>query len=203
MSVQARSEADRSRDPAASAVLNGFETTTLAALYETLEQHPEAGRATFSTHTRWGDGDDRVATRLSGYEVDDERLHENEREHLVETDELREIGSTDTASSPGELLMAAVGSCITATTRAYAASKGIRLGHVEVALEGDMKLQGMFGLDAAVRPGLSELRATIRIAGEADEEALREVALLGYQFSPVRDSVHRGVPVKPDVRVLG
>lgn len=202
MSVQTRSDADRSRDPAAAGVLNGFETATLGALFEALEQNPDGGHATFSTSTRWRDGDERVSTRMSGYELDGERVHEEERAHLVETDELGEMGSTDTVPSPGELLMSAVGSCIATTTRAYAAAKGIRLTRVDVALEGDAKFHGMFGLDADVRAGLRELRATIRVAGEADDEALREVALLGYEFSPVRETVHNGTPVIPDVEVV-
>lgn len=201
MSVQTRSDVGPGRDAAAADVLNGFDTATLGALFETLEQNPEGGHGTFSTRTRWRDGDDRVSTRMTGYEIDGDRFHHREREHVVETDELREIGSTDTASSPGELLLSAVGSCITATTRAYAASKGIRLTHVDVALEGDAKFHGMFGLDASVRPGMSQLRATIRVAGDADEEALREVALLGYQFSPVRETVHNGAPVTPEVEI--
>ncbi|MFW6010311.1 MAG: OsmC family protein [Gemmatimonadota bacterium] len=201
MSVQTRSDIDRSQDPAAAGVLNGFEVATLGGLVETLEEHPEGGRATLFIRTRWRDGDVRVVSRMSGYEIDGERVHETEREHVVRTDELREVGSTDTAASPGELFLSAVGSCITATTRAYAATRGIRLSSLEVAVDGDVKLQGMFGLDANVRPGLRELRVTMRIAGDADDEALRELALLGYQFSPVRETVHNGAPVTPDVVV--
>lgn len=201
MSVHTRPDAGPREVPAAPGIVNGFDADTLGAFFETLEQNPEGGHATFSTHSRWRGGDDRVSSRMAGYEIDGERLHHQEREHRAETDELRELGSTDTAPSPGELLMSAVGSCITATTRAYAVTKGIRLTRVEVAVEADMKLHGMFGLDASVRPGLRELRATIRIAGDADGEALREVALLGYQFSPVRDTVHDGAPVTPDVEV--
>lgn len=201
MSVHTRPDAEPRTAPVAPGVVNGFHADTLGAFFETLEQNPEGGHATFSTRTRWKDGDERVSTGMSGYELDGELFHRGEREHRVQTDELRELGSTDTAPSPGELLMSAVGSCITATTRAYAVTRGIRLTRVEVAVEADMKLHGMFGLDAGVRPGLRELRATIRIAGDADDEALREVALLGYQFSPVRDTVHDGAPVTPDVEI--
>lgn len=205
MSVQARSgvesPSDPTTDPTPPDTLNGFDPTVLAAFFQALEEDPERGRATFSTRTRWSDGDDRVTTRMAGYEIDGERLHDTDREHVVESDEYREIGSTDTAPSPGELLLSAVGSCIAATTRAYAVTKGIRLSRLEVAVDADAKLHGMFGLDASVRPGLKALRATIRIAGDADEEALREVALLGYQFSPVRETVHNGAPVIPDVEV--
>lgn len=187
---------------AATAVTNGFDTDVLGGLLETLKQHPEGGRATFFSRSRWQDGTTGVSTRLASYEIDGELHHEGEREHFVTTDEYVELGSTDTAPGPGEVLMAAVGSCIATTTRAYAALRGLRLTRVDVTTEGDLNLQGMLGLDAGVRPGLSELRITVTIAGEGDEEALREVALLGYQFSPVRESVHQGVPVKPDVVVV-
>ena len=48
-------------------------------------------------------------------------------------------------------------------------------------------------------PGISELRARITIAGDADEQTLREIAQRGYDASPVRDSVDRGVAFKPEV----
>lgn len=181
---------------------NGFDLDTLGGLFDHLKEHPESGRATFFSRSEWEDGNPGVSTRVAGYVIDGERRHEGEREHIVRSDEYAEFGSTDTGPGPGELLMAALASCITATTRAYAATKGVRLSRAEVAIEGDLNLQGMFGLDAAVRPGMSVLRITITLAGSADEEALREVALLGYQFSPVRDSVSDGVPMDPDVRVV-
>lgn len=200
MSVRSQSQTDIA-DTASAGRVNGFDTAVLGGLVETLKQHPEGGRATFSARSEWREGTPGVSTRLAGYEVDGELLHADDREYFVRSDEYVELGSTGTAPGPGELLMSAVCSCITATARAYAAVKGVRLNRLEVALDGDMDLHGMFGLDANVRPGLSELRATITIAGDADEDALREVALLGYQFSPVRDSVHNGVPVTPAVVV--
>lgn len=180
---------------------NGFQTATLGGLFDTLKAHPESGRATFFSTSRWEDGTTGVSTRMAGYEIDGELYHEGEREHSVRTDEYVELGSTDTAPGPGEMLMAALGSCIATTTRAYAALKGLRLSRADVEVEGDLNLQGMFGLDAGARPGMTELRVTMTIAGEGDEEALREVALLGYQLSPVRDSVAGGVPTEPDLRI--
>lgn len=59
----------------------------------------------------------------------------------------------------------------------------------------------MFGLGPNARPGMTAMHAMITIAGDADEEALREVALLGYQFSPVRNTISEGVPVTPNVDV--
>jgi uncharacterized OsmC-like protein len=187
---------------AAQATTNGFDTATLGGLVDTLRRHPQGGRASFFARTRWEDGTTGVSTRLAGYEIDGELHHDGEREHVLRTDEYVELGSTDTAPGPAEMMMAALGSCITTTTRAYAAVKGLDLTGIDVAVDGDLNMQGMFGLDAAARPGLNELRVTITIEGDAEEEALREVALLGYQFSPVTDSVRNGVPIKPDVNIV-
>lgn len=181
---------------------NGFDTDVLGGLYDTLKEHPQGGRATFFSRSHWEDGTPGVATRLAAYRIDGELCHEGEREHELRTDEYVELGSTDTAPGPGEMMMAALGSCIAATTRAYAAMKGLRLSRAEVEVEGDLNLQGMFGLDAGARPGMTELRVTMTVAGDGDEEALREVALLGYQFSPVRDSVANGVSTEPDLRIV-
>lgn len=180
---------------------NGFDTAALGGLIESLKEHPDAGRVTFFSESRWEDGA-RVSTRLSGYEIDGELQHQNERRHVVVTDEPVEFGATDTAPAPPEQLMAALGSCISATANAYATLKGIRLTRLEVAVESDADLHGFAGLDANVRPGLSGIRTAITIAGEADEEALREVALLGYQFSLIRDTLHDGVPVTPGIAVV-
>lgn len=180
---------------------NGFDNATLGGLIASLRAHPQGGRATFFARSRWQDGSPGVSSRLGAYEIDGELQHDGQREHLVRTDEYVELGSTDTAPGPGEVLMAAVGSCIATTARAHAAVEGLRLSRIEVATEGDLNLHGMFGLDPRARPGLSNLRVTITIAGDGDEEALRKVALLGYQFSPARDSVEHGVPMEPRVVV--
>lgn len=201
MAVQTNSRAGVVAEPAAPDRLNGFDIRTLGAAFEALKERRDGGRATFFSRSRWQDGAPGVTTRLAGYEFDGELLHGDAREHFVRCDEFVELGSTATAPAPGELLMAALGGCITATARAYAAFKGVRLTRCEVAVESDVDLHGMFGLAPNVRPGMSAIRTTIRIAGEGDDESLREIALLGYQFSPVRNSIGDGVPITPNVEV--
>lgn len=200
----ARSET--AREPSAPAAdpgartFNGFDTTVLGGLVELLQQDPAAGRVTFLADSRWEDGA-RVSTRVTGYRIDGELHHQDERDHVLVSDEPVEFGAADTAPAPPEQLMAALGSCIAATASAYAALRGIQLSRMDVAVESHVDLHGFAGLDANVRPGLSEIRTAITIAGDADEETLRELALLGYQFSVVRDTIQKGVPVKPSIIV--
>ena len=78
---------------------------------------------------------------------------------------------------------------------------GVRLTQFEVALECDIKMHGLFALNPDVRPGILEGRATVTIAGDADEDTLTKIAMAGYNFSPVSDSVRNGVKMTPKIVV--
>ncbi len=97
--------------------------------------------------------------------------------------------------------MYALSACITATTNANAALMGVALDRIEVMLESDLDLHGLFALDRDVRPGIGQLRATIVLAGDADDDTLRKIASQGFYYSPIRDSVANGVEIKPEVVV--
>jgi uncharacterized OsmC-like protein len=179
-------------------VINGLNTETLTGLIDVLEAHPKGGRVTFSSTSRWQDGA-RSFTSFGGYTVDGQPQHQDKRHFVVLGDEPVEFSGSDTTPGPVEALMYAVGTCIAATTNANAALMGVSLTRLEVALESDLDLHGIFGIDPNVRPGISELRATIRIAGNADQVTLQKIAQRGYAASPVRDSVEHGVTIRPVV----
>ena len=180
------------------ATINGIDTAALGGLVEVLESNPEGGQVTFTTDSHWQDGA-RVLTRMAGYRIDGETVHADERRFVQLSDEPIELSGTDAAPGPAEQLMHAVASCITATANANAAFMGVRLDRLDVTLEGDIDLHGIFGLDDEVRPGFKAIRAQIDIAGDADEATLREVAERGIRFSPIRDSVQNGVSINPEI----
>ena len=80
-----------------------------------------------------------------------------------------------------------------------AAARGVRLTEVESMLEGDLDVQGAMGLFDEVRNGFQQIRMTIRIAGDAPEEKLRQVVARGTDRSVVFDSITAGVPVTVQV----
>jgi putative redox protein len=57
------------------------------------------------------------------------------RSHTIVSDEPIEVGGGDTAPTPGELLLSAIGSCMADTVKAYAANKQWSVEKVEVELE--------------------------------------------------------------------
>jgi len=173
-------------------VVNGLNTKTLRDLAESLKKDQSSGRATFYSDTEWQTGMKSLTT-ISGYKIDGKMKKSQERKFALQGDEMNEISGTDTAPGAVEEMMYAVGTCIAAAANANAAMMGVKLSKIEVALESDIDIHGLMGLDPKVRPGILDFRTTITIAGNADEAKLKEIAMKGYQLSPVSDTVRNGV----------
>lgn len=141
-------------------------------------------------------------TTFTGSEVDGEHRHEDKRQFTLLRDEGVELSGTDTAPGPVEGLMYVIGTCVIAAGNANAALRGITLSRFEVELESDIVLHGLFAVDPEMRPGILEGRSDITIAGDADEKMPKKIAMLGYKFSPVSESIRNGVSVKPQVTVV-
>ena len=80
-----------------------------------------------------------------------------------------------------------------------ASARKIELTSVSSELVGDMNVQGALGLSPDYRNGLSDIRMTITVTGNAPAEKLREVVRRATQRSAVFDMVTHGVPVHLDV----
>jgi uncharacterized OsmC-like protein len=75
----------------------------------------------------------------------------------------------------------------------------VRLTEVESSLEGDMDVQGAFGLSDEYRNGFERVRVAFRVKGDASPEKLREVVERARLRSAVYDIVAHGVPVAVEV----
>jgi len=182
-------------------VINGLNTQVLAKFANQLKENADIGRMTFISKSGW-ENSGRVVTRIGGYKIDGRLFHEGKREFTEYTDQPTEFTTDDSAPSPGERMLQAIGSCIAATTNANAAFMGVTLSKLEVVIEGDIDLHGFFAVDKNVRPGNSEIRARIEIDGDADAETLREIVNRGFTYSPVRDTINNGTTITPEINSL-
>ena len=190
-----------SPQPPSNGIVNGLNTTALSSLIETLKKNPDKGRVTFYSQSRWQDGM-RSFTSLAGYRIDGKMVHEKNRRFELLGDEGVELSGTDSAPGAVEELMYAIGTCIIAAANANAALMGVKLTHLEVKAESDLDLHGLFALDPKVRPGITSMRMDITIAGDADKETLKKIAMLGYQYSPVSETTQNGIKFTPVVHVV-
>lgn len=79
-----------------------------------------------------------------------------EFETLV-VDEPTDLGGTNAAMNPVELILVAFGTCQEIMYAAYAAVLDIPLTEVKVDVKGYLNLQGLFGLDSSTPPGYQRI----------------------------------------------
>jgi uncharacterized OsmC-like protein len=175
---------------------NGIDLDLLHEAVEELRRSPEA-TVTIRTRHRWDQG---FAVDGSAYEFE-EAGEVTARSFRFRTDWPPEIGGRDSGPSPGEALLGALGGCVALTYVAKAAMRGVDIDELEVIIEGQVDLRGVFELDA-VRAGLGSATVTVRVRSDADDAVLNELGRTVVRASAVYDSLANPVPVQLEVQRL-
>jgi uncharacterized OsmC-like protein len=118
------------------------------------------------------------------------------RNHVLKVDEPEALAGADTAANPVEYALASLASCQAITYRFWAQKLGIQLDGLEIAAEGDLDLQGFFGLDGRVRPGFTAIRLDVTPSGPEPAERYRELADAVDEHCPVLDLFANATPVE-------
>jgi uncharacterized OsmC-like protein len=129
----------------------------------------------------------RVVFRTKGALAGPTYVKLSAREHAIEVDEPGVLAGGDAHANPVEYALASLASCQAITYRFWAAKLGIQLDGLEVAAEGDLDLQGFFGLDSATRPGFTGIRLDVTPIGPEPPERYRELADAVDAHCPVLD----------------
>ena len=145
--------------------------------------------------------DGRLTVAATGAILDGVRCHADIRHHEIGIDEPMGLGGTDTGPNPVEVVIAALGTCQAITYRVWAAMLGIELDDVRFETEGDIDLNGFFGLDDTVRPGFGAIRHRVILIGPETEERYRELTEAVDRHCPVLDIIANPVPVEHVVEV--
>jgi uncharacterized OsmC-like protein len=118
----------------------------------------------------------------------------------ITTDMVSSVGGTGTAPSPGWLLRAAEASCVATLIAMRAATLGITLDTLEVAVDSESDDRGMLGMDDSVPAGPLTGRVQVRITADgADPATLEEMARWGVEHCPVCNALERPVPITVEV----
>lgn len=177
----------------AKVAMNGVDVPTLAATLGVVEGQRELARFTFRANGAWLGGTHSRAEFSSFHGAGGEQAHV--KTFAVEGDHPNVLCGGDNAPTPVELLLAGLSACITAGIGNIASIRQIRLHSVETTIEGDIDLQGIFGMSRQVRNGFSGIRASFRIKGDAPAEELEKIVQQSVARSAVFDVLSNGVPV--------
>jgi putative redox protein len=163
---------------------NGLDLDVLQDAIDMIREQPEAGMVTIRTLHRWDDG-----FGVDGYAKEVEEGGEvTTRRFTFRTDWPPEIGGQNSGPSPGEALLGALGGCVAMTYVTKAASRGVPIDELEVAIQARVDLQGTFELDS-VRAGLSDVTITVGVRSDVDDAVLDELARVTRRTSAVYDSL--------------
>ena len=150
------------------------------ATREAVQQDPATGRGSFTTTTTWQDG---------------ARAHTTARSFSIETDEPAPLGGTDAAVDPMELVLAAVGTCLTIGWVTQARKRNLDYRSLRIEVAGDYDLRGYLDLDEETRPGFTSISYTVDVDTDASAEELAEIKEAAERTSPMFDNVLNATPV--------
>ncbi len=101
----------------------------------------------------------------------------------------------DTAPNPSEASLAALGSCIAVGLHANAVHRGITINSLEVEMEGDLNITGVWGTgDLSDKPvGFTDVRIKVAMDADAPQDTIDELIAHVTQWSPVFNTFSRPV----------
>ncbi len=172
---------------------NGVNVDELFGTIDAVKKSPVIAKFKFRADNQWFDGGYNETTIKDFYGIQKE--HRHEATFTLGADEPPLLLGTGKGPNPVEYLLTALAACVTTSLVYHAAAKGIKLNAVESRLEGDIDLQGFLGISKDVRKGFQEIRMHFKIDADVPEEQLEELVQLGPAYSPVFDSITKGVPV--------
>ncbi|GAA1382734.1 hypothetical protein GCM10009613_10990 [Pseudonocardia kongjuensis] len=157
-----------------------LDLATLEATKAAVAEDPSVGSGSFTTVTSWEDG---------------ARARTTARSFVLQTDEPAPLGGTDAAIDPMELVLAAIGTCLTIGWVTQAVQRGIEYRDLRIEVSGDFDLRGYLALDEKVRPGFSGISYTVHVDTDADQAVLDEIRAATEATSPMFDNVLNATPV--------
>jgi uncharacterized OsmC-like protein len=171
------------------AVVNGLEVNNTNKMVESVKNNPASAKATFYAATNWKSGFHNEA-EISNFTVGGAKLR-HAKTFKVEGDHPKELLGTDKGPTSVEVLLAALGHCISNGWAMYGGVLGVSIERCRIEVEGDIDLQGMMGLPepGKVRPGYQNIRVTHYVKSEAQKEKLEQLKQMAEELSPVKDSV--------------
>lgn len=173
--------------------MNGVDVPTLVATLGAVREQRSLAKFTFRANGEWLSGTHSQTTFSGFFGAGGEQSHDHPQ--TVHGDHPSVLCGQGKGPTPVELLLAGLSACITAGIGNIAAMRQIELESVETTIEGDIDLQGIFGMNETVRNGFSGIRATFHIKGKAHGYVLQSIVEQSIARSAVFDVLTNGIPV--------
>ena len=173
---------------------NGVNTQVLNTVFESMRNHPEMAKATFSVKSAWNGGFS-VTSTSKGFRIGGQNIERN-TEYRTQHDFPDQLSGEGRGPTVCESCMSSLAACLTQTIVAHATSRGIQIDSIDIDVEGDVDLRGFTGISNDVRPGAQQFRVNMNIkSNNASKEQINELYEIGKRFSPAFDTLTNGTSV--------
>lgn len=166
---------------------NGVDVDALLGARMALTDMPAAAQFTWRATCTWLGGVHSQSTVEGFFGLGEERRHK--QVFTFDADHPAEFAAPDQGATPVEIVLSALASCLTGGIAAIAQNRGIQLHKVEAAVEGDMDLYGILGIDADVRNGFSAIRVSFNIDADASPDEIAALVAQSQKRSAVFDII--------------
>lgn len=178
---------DKNGLPDDDAPLNGIRLETVRRAQQEMRTDPEGSiaRPTYAATVVW-QGGYRTKTEVSGGAI-------------VEGDEPVVYGGAGAAATPQDLLLTAVGHCLSATYVGGLTAAGIHIRSLTVRVSGKVNFAAAYGVEPGA-PGFAGIKIDVDIDADAPRERLDSLLAKLLPTAPIPDTVLRPVQVEVEVR---
>lgn len=116
-------------------------------------------------------------------------------------DEPEQMGGTNTGMTPVELLLSALGSCLTVTISMFSKAFHVDIKDLKVEVEGDLDPSGAMGKNEDVRIGYSSIRINIHVVSDAPRNKIDKLVKMAEEKCPVSDTLKLGAPINASYEI--
>jgi putative redox protein len=152
-----------------------------------VEADASAGMVKYRATTKWEE-DVRCTANVRDFET-------------MTIDEPAAFGGGDSAMSPADVVLVALGTCQEIMYAALASAMDIQLDECTVEVTADLDLKGLMGLDEDVPPGLLAMDYHVHLKSPASDEALKNLIDVVERQCPLLDILTRGIKVSGKVNI--
>ena len=166
---------------------NGVNVEALLGAREALTEAPEAAAFKWRATSEWVKGTHSRTTVHEFFGLGEAQRHR--RAFQFDADHPEIFAAEDNGITPVEFILVGLAGCLSAGIASVAQNRNIQLRSVRATLEAGMDLQGILGIDDAVRNGFDGIKVHYDIDADATADEIAALVAQSQKRSAVFDIV--------------
>ena len=179
---------------------NGVNVEALLGARAAITDDPALGQFTWRATNTWLNGTHSRGEVEGFYGLSDEQTHT--KKFTFDADHPLQFAAEDNGAAPVEIVLVALGGCLTGGVASIAQQRGIQLRSVKATIEADHDLRGILGADPEVPNRFSAVRVAYEIDADASPEDIDALVAQSQKRSAVFDLLTNPTAVTVNVSTI-